>query len=72
MPLKLLVVEDEPSFRQGIISMVDWNDYGIQIMGEAENGREALECMLQEKPDLVLTDITMPIMSGLELISEPG
>ncbi|MBJ6362665.1 response regulator [Paenibacillus sp. GCM10012307] len=70
MPLKLLVVEDEPSFRQGIINMVDWNDYGVQIMGEAENGREALECMLQEKPDLVLTDITMPVMNGLELISE--
>jgi two-component system response regulator YesN len=67
---KLLIVEDEPSFREGILTMIDWEAEGIRVIGTASNGRKALEVMEEEVPDILLTDIRMPQMSGLELIEE--
>jgi two-component system, response regulator YesN len=67
---KLLIVEDEPSFREGILTMIDWESEGIHVIGAASNGRKALEMMDSELPDILLTDIQMPQMSGLELIEE--
>jgi two-component system response regulator YesN len=67
---KLLIVEDEPSFREGILTMIDWESEGIRVIGTASNGRKALEMMDSELPDILLTDIRMPKMSGLELIEE--
>ncbi|MCD9021702.1 response regulator [Cohnella silvisoli] len=67
---KLLIVEDEPSFREGILTMIDWESEGIRVIGTASNGRKALEMMDSEMPDILLTDIRMPQMSGLELIEE--
>lgn len=68
---KLLIVEDEPSFREGILAMIDWESEGIRIIGTASNGRKALEMMEEdEEPDILLTDIRMPLMNGLELIEE--
>jgi two-component system response regulator YesN len=67
---KLLIVEDEPSFREGILTMINWESEGIRVIGTASNGRKALEVMDSELPDILLTDIRMPKMSGLELIEE--
>ncbi|QJD84865.1 response regulator [Cohnella herbarum] len=68
---KLLIVEDEPSFREGIMAMIDWEAEGIRVIGTASNGRKALEMMEDgEEPDILLTDIRMPYMNGLELIEE--
>ncbi|MEK8126623.1 response regulator [Paenibacillus filicis] len=67
---KLLIVEDEPAFREGILTMIDWESEDIRILGTASNGRKALELMELEQPDILLTDIRMPQMSGLELIAE--
>lgn len=64
---KLLIVDDEEEVRKGIIDKIDWGFYGFQIVGEAENGREALEQMDKVVPDVVITDIKMPFMDGLHL-----
>lgn len=70
MALKMIIAEDEQSFREGILTLVDWKLYGIEIAGEAENGRQALEMIHNNPPDLLLTDIRMPHLSGLDLIRE--
>lgn len=64
---KLLIVDDEEEVRKGIIEKIDWGLYGFQIVGEAENGREALEIVNKIVPDVVITDIKMPFMDGLNL-----
>jgi two-component system response regulator YesN len=64
---KVLIVEDEYITRQGIQNMIDWNAEGFEIVGEACNGKDALELVEKFNPHIVLTDIVMPVMNGLEL-----
>lgn len=64
---KLLVVDDEPLVQVGIKSMLPWSNLNIEITNVASNGQAALEMIEKDKPDIVITDIKMPIMSGLEL-----
>lgn len=68
--LNVLIVDDEPFIRQGLSMLIDWEAEGFCITGEASDGKEALR-MLEEQPyDLVIADIRMPAMTGLELIEE--
>ncbi|WP_164848697.1 helix-turn-helix domain-containing protein [Paenibacillus sp. DCT19] len=67
---KLMIVEDELLMRVGIRSMLNWEEFGFHMVGEAGNGKEALELALQVSPDLIITDIKMPVMDGLKLIQE--
>jgi two-component system response regulator YesN len=64
---KLLIVEDQTFFRKGLRKMIEEHAIGWTVVGEAEHGREALELIEREPPDLVLTDIRMPGMDGIEL-----
>ncbi len=66
--MKLIIVDDEMLVRKGIRSAIDWEEIGVSIVGEAENGNHALELIEETQPDLVLTDIKMPKMDGLQLI----
>ncbi len=66
--IKLLIVDDEPLVQVGIKSMLNWNEYGIEVCGAAFNGKQALTLIKQHSPRIVITDIKMPIMDGLELI----
>ena len=66
----VILVDDEPEIREGIIQKIDWNKYGFEIIGSAENGRDALELAEQRQPDVVMTDIMMPFMDGLQLGEE--
>ena len=63
----MLLVDDEEDIRVGISRKMDWAALGFSLVGEAENGREALELAETLEPDVVLTDIKMPFMDGLEL-----
>lgn len=66
--MNVLLVDDEPWVLEGLRSIVNWDKYGFQVCGEAENGNSAWSMIEQLKPDLVFTDIHMPSVGGLELI----
>jgi two-component system response regulator YesN len=65
---KVLLVDDEPLAIEGLMLMIDWSSLGFEICGVCENGIEAQEMIRTCKPDVVVTDIEMPFMNGLELI----
>lgn len=65
--IKLLIVDDEPLVQAGIKSMIDWTSMDISVVGTASNGGIAYDLICDTLPDIVLTDIRMPVMTGLEL-----
>ena len=65
--IKLLIVDDEPLVQIGIKSMINWADLGVEICGTAMNGEAALKLIEEYSPEIVITDIKMPKMNGLEL-----
>lgn len=67
---KILLVDDEEEVRTSIIKKIDWENSGFTVIGDAENGKDALEKIEQLEPDVVLTDIRMPYMDGLQLAAE--
>ncbi|MFS0862024.1 response regulator [Fredinandcohnia sp. 179-A 10B2 NHS] len=67
---KLMITEDEPLVRAGLKQYFDWESLGVCAIVEAENGKEGMEVALRERPDLVITDIRMPEMDGLEMIEK--
>ena len=71
-PYRVLLADDEEEIRVGISRKIDWAGLGVVLVGEAENGAEALELAEQLRPDVVLTDIKMPFMDGLELCRREG
>ncbi|REE87458.1 two-component system response regulator YesN [Paenibacillus taihuensis] len=68
--IRALIVDDEKLARKGFISIVPWEQFQIQVTGEAANGKLALEFMQQHKVDLLFVDLTMPVMNGIELMKE--
>lgn len=66
--IKLLIADDEEDTRIGIRSIIAWQEHGIEICGEAKNGKEALELIERTAPDIILVDIRMPIVDGLRVI----
>ncbi|OUM94116.1 MAG: hypothetical protein A9Z00_00335 [Thermobacillus sp. ZCTH02-B1] len=65
---KVLIVDDEVFVRKGLISLLDWASLQFEVCGEAENGLQALTMIRELAPDLVIVDIRMPALDGLELI----
>lgn len=65
---RVLIVEDQPNFRKGLMKMLEGRELGWEVVGEASNGQDALALLDELKPDLVLTDIRMPIMDGIEFV----
>ncbi|MBJ8349926.1 response regulator transcription factor [Streptococcus zalophi] len=63
----LLIVEDEPLVRRGIRSLVDFEKLSITCVDEAENGQEAWQLFEEKHYDIILTDINMPVMNGIQL-----
>lgn len=65
--LKVFLVEDEIIMREGIKRKINWEQEGFEFVGDASDGELAYPLILQSKPDILLTDIKMPFMDGLEL-----
>ncbi|WP_019913483.1 response regulator transcription factor [Paenibacillus sp. HW567] len=65
---KVFIVDDEPFIIEGLYDIVDWAGMGMEIVGRAENGQEALEALTSLRADILITDISMPLMNGLDLI----
>lgn len=68
--LKVLLVDDEPFILEGLKHLIDWEQEGFEIAGTAANGLEALEFLQKKKADLIIADIKMPQMTGLELLEK--
>ena len=67
---KLVVADDEPKIRRGIENILDWHELNIDIVGEAEDGEIALEVIKEKKPHIILLDINMPFLNGLNLLQK--
>lgn len=65
---KILIADDEILVRVGLKSALDWEENGFIVVGEAKNGKEALAMFEEHSPDILITDISMPFMNGLEVI----
>ncbi|MCR5420895.1 MAG: response regulator [Lachnospiraceae bacterium] len=65
--LKIFLVEDEYVVREGIKNIIDWKAHGYEFVGEASDGELALPMIQKARPDIVITDIRMPFMDGLQL-----
>jgi two-component system, response regulator YesN len=68
--LKLLIVDDEAEIREGINRLIPWEKNGVVVAGLAKNGREALRIIAEIEPDIMLLDIRMPVMNGLEVLEK--
>lgn len=67
--LKVLIVDDETLVRRGIVLGVDWAARGCVVVGEAANGEEGLEAVERYQPNLIITDVRMPRMDGIEMMN---
>lgn len=70
MKMKVLLVDDEPFILQGLTVLIDWNAENCEIVKTAANGQEALDYIRSNPVDLIIADIKMPIMTGLELLGK--
>lgn len=68
--MRVVIVEDEIRIREGIEGLLEMMGGDYEFAGSAENGRTGLELIQKEQPDIVITDIRMPDMSGLEMLEE--
>ncbi|MDX8044559.1 response regulator [Gracilibacillus sp. S3-1-1] len=68
--LKVMLIDDEPLIREGLRSIIDWQYYGYQVVGTANNGRVGLEKIKELRPDVVFVDIRMPGLSGIEMVKQ--
>ncbi|MDE6890537.1 MAG: response regulator, partial [Lachnospiraceae bacterium] len=68
--IQMILADDEPVITRGIRKLLDWKALGIEIVGEYEDGRKALEAIVRDKPEIALLDISMPGLTGVEILKE--
>ena len=68
--IRILIVDDHTVVRKGLISLLSAEKYGIEVIGEAEDGEDAVEKAHQLDPDVILMDLMMPKMTGIEAIKQ--
>ncbi len=68
--LKVLIIDDEPYVREGLKYIIEWNENGFEVCGEASNGDEGYDRILELKPDIILLDIQMPGKQGLDILKD--
>ena len=66
--MRVIVADDEEIIRTGIVELMPWSALGYHVVGEAEDGEEALELIKAQRPEVVITDIKMPFITGIELL----
>ena len=66
----VLIVDDDKLARKGLIAITDWAKCGMQVVGDVANGKLAMDFLAEHQVDLVVVDMVMPVMNGLEFIRE--
>lgn len=67
---RVLIVDDEPMIREGLRTLINWNEIGFEVCGDAVNGKDGISKAMELKPDFIITDINMPGINGLRMIEE--
>ncbi len=67
---RIIIIDDEPLILAGIASLIIWENYECSIIGKATNGPSAFDMIMELQPDIVITDIRMPVLNGLELVEK--
>ena len=70
--IKMIIADDESVIIRGIRKLLDWQSMGIEIVGEYTDGKQALDGILALKPDIALLDISMPGLTGIDVLPELG
>lgn len=65
--MKVLIVDDDSFVCNGLRTLIDWDELGAEVIGEARNGEDAFNIAMETHPDLIISDIKMPVMDGMEL-----
>ena len=65
---RVIIADDEPVIRRGLRETIEWDALGLEVAGEAADGAEALKLIREIRPEILITDIRMPEMDGIELI----
>lgn len=68
--MKIVIVEDEIRIREGLTKLISKLDDKYEVVGQAENGQTGLALICRENPDIIITDIKMPVMDGLQMLEE--
>ena len=68
--MKLLIADDEELTREGLIASIDWAALGVREIFQADDGLKALKIAESEKPDIILSDIRMPRLTGIEMAEQ--
>src|SRR5690606_31455891 len=66
--LNVLIVDDDNLVRQGLKLTIPWEKYNMQVIGDAKNGKKALEFLAEHTVHIMITDLAMPVMSGIDLL----
>ncbi len=66
--IKIVIADDEKMIRDGLVQTMKWGEMGIEVVGSAGDGEKAFEIIMEKKPHIVLTDVRMPLMNGIELL----
>lgn len=67
---RIFICEDEMIVRRGLVMTTPWDKYECEVIGEAENGEDAFKKIIELRPDIVISDIKMPVLTGLELMEQ--
>ena len=68
--IRVLIVDDEFIMRQGLRYMMDWEQEGYEIVGEAANGKDALRLIEELEPHIIISDVVMPLLDGVDFSEE--
>lgn len=66
--MKVMVIDDEPNIREGLKTLIDWKRLHCNLIGDAQDGEEGIDKILSLNPDLIIVDIKMPVIDGIQLI----
>jgi two-component system, response regulator YesN len=66
--IRLLLADDEPMIIRGLRKLIPWEEYGVEIIGSVNNGMDLIQAVEEKSPDIIISDVCMPGLSGVDVI----